>query len=116
MLDQLEGFHSAQELYRVMKDRGTPVGLSTVYRTLQALADSRDVNAVWGNGHEMLYRRCGQDRHYHLVCRRCGRTHEVPDADLDRWASQLSARYRFIDVEPAIEVRGTCVDCSTSNE
>jgi IS30 family transposase len=34
LLDRTEGFHTAQELHAMLRDNGTPVGLTTVYRTL----------------------------------------------------------------------------------
>ena len=35
LLGELEGFHSAQELHAMLRERGERVGLTTVYRTLQ---------------------------------------------------------------------------------
>lgn len=39
-LDEIEDFRSAQELHDMLKHRGDSVGLTTVYRTLQSLADA----------------------------------------------------------------------------
>lgn len=39
-LDEVDEFRSAQELHDVLKHRGDSVGLTTVYRTLQSLADA----------------------------------------------------------------------------
>ena len=36
LLGEVAGFHSAQELHAMLRDRGERVGLTTVYRTLQA--------------------------------------------------------------------------------
>ena len=39
LLDDLSSFHSAQTLHAMLRERGERLGLTTVYRTLQALAD-----------------------------------------------------------------------------
>ena len=40
VLDELDEFRSAQDLHALLRERGDAVGLTTVYRTLQALADA----------------------------------------------------------------------------
>ena len=40
ILGDLEGFASAQEIHDALKHKGESVGLSTVYRNLQAMAAS----------------------------------------------------------------------------
>src|SRR2546421_12967323 len=39
LLGEVDGFHSAQELHLMLRSKGVGVGLTTVYRTLQLLAD-----------------------------------------------------------------------------
>ena len=77
LLAEVEGFHSAQELHAMLRERGERVGLTTVYRTLQGLADAGEIDVMRPPGGEHLYRRCSQGHHHHLVCRACGRTVEV---------------------------------------
>ena len=38
LLGEVEGFHSAQDLHAMLREKGDRVGLTTVYRTLQALS------------------------------------------------------------------------------
>ncbi|MGA1092126.1 MAG: Fur family transcriptional regulator, partial [Candidatus Nanopelagicales bacterium] len=39
-------FKSSQEIHDDLRQRGESVGLATVYRTLQALADSGEVDVI----------------------------------------------------------------------
>jgi Fur family ferric uptake transcriptional regulator len=39
VFQDLDGFHSAQEVHARLRAAGDPVGLSTVYRAVQSLAD-----------------------------------------------------------------------------
>jgi Fur family ferric uptake transcriptional regulator len=113
LLDETEGFRSAQQLHADLRDRGTGVGLTTVYRTLQLLSEAGEVDQLRLADGEQLYRRCGGDRHHHhLVCRSCGRTVEVEGPAVERWARQQAERHGFTDVDHTVEILGTCADCA----
>ena len=109
-LERADGFRSAQELHAELRAAGEPVGLTTVYRTLQAMAESGEVDVLRGDG-ETAYRRCGSRHHHHLVCRLCGRTVEVTGPTVERWADEVARRHGFRDVEHRLEVFGTCARC-----
>jgi Fur family ferric uptake transcriptional regulator len=113
LLGELEGFHSAQDLHAMLRDRGERVGLTTVYRTLQGLADLGEVDVMRPPGGEHLYRRCSEGHHHHLVCRSCGRTVEVAGPAVEAWADRVAAQHRFVDVSHTMEIFGTCPSCAT---
>jgi energy-coupling factor transport system substrate-specific component len=78
LLGQVNDFRSAQDLHLALRQRSERVGLTTVYRTLAALHDAGEVDAMRDADGEVRYRRCTtEDHHHHLVCRVCGRTVEV---------------------------------------
>ena len=86
-------FRSAQDIHDLLRQTGENVGLSTVYRTLQALADGGEVDVLRTEDGEALYRRCSGRHHHHLVCRGCGRTVEVegPTVEARTSGSDLSS-------------------------
>lgn len=113
ILDELSDFRSAQEIHALLRERGDSVGLTTVYRTLQSLADAGDVDAIRIDDGETVYRRCATAKHHHhLVCRSCGRTAEVEGPAVERWADKVAAQHGFVDVTHTVEVFGTCADCA----
>ena len=95
----------------LLKQRGENVGLTTVYRTLQALADAGEVDVLRTGEGEALYRRCSDGHHHHLVCRHCGRTVEVAGPTVERWADRVAAEHGFCDVSHTLEIFGTCDLC-----
>ena len=111
-LKELTQFRSAQEIHALLADRGETVGLATVYRTLQLLADADAVDVVRSDAGEALYRRCGSGHHHHLVCRSCGKTIEIEGPAVERWADRVADEHRFTDVSHTLEIFGTCSDCS----
>lgn len=113
LLDDVDDFRSAQEIHAMLRSRGDAVGLTTVYRTLQSLADAGEVDAIRTDEGETVYRRCETSRHHHhLVCRFCGRTVEVQGPAVEKWAERVAAEAGFVDVTHTFEVFGTCADCA----
>ncbi|WP_214321963.1 Fur family transcriptional regulator [Nonomuraea sediminis] len=112
-LRQSEGFRSAQDVYAEMRQHGAKIGLTTVYRALQALADGGQVDVLRTDEGESVYRACASgDHHHHLVCRRCGRTVEVAGPAVERWADLVGSEHGFTDITHTVEVFGTCAGCA----
>lgn len=112
LLETVEDFRSAQELHDALRERGENIGLTTVYRTLQAMAEAGTVDTLRADTGESVYRLCSEHHHHHLVCRDCGATVEVGDREVEAWAAQIAAEHGFSDVSHTIEIFGTCADCT----
>ncbi len=112
LLDSVDEFRSAQELHDELRRRGENIGLTTVYRTLQAMAAADLVDTLRTDTGESVYRVCsGPHHHHHLVCRTCGATVEVAGREVETWAAEVAAEHGFSDVSHTIEIFGTCADC-----
>ena len=115
-LDSVADFRSAQELHDLLRRRGEAVGLTTVYRTLQTMADTGAVDVLRSADGESVYRRCSSGHHHHLVCRSCGRTVEVAGPAVESWTDEIAAQHGFSDVSHTLEVFGTCAACTAPPE
>ncbi len=104
-------FRSAQEIHELLEQQGDPVGLATVYRTLQLMADHDEVDVLRSEDGEAIYRRCSDTHHHHLVCRSCGATVEVEGPAVERWTSAIADDHGFTDVSHTLEIFGTCPAC-----
>ncbi|GGY20889.1 Fur family transcriptional regulator [Streptomyces tanashiensis] len=112
-LSEVDEFRSAQELHDMLKHRGDSVGLTTVYRTLQSLADAGEVDALRTSDGETVYRRCSTgDHHHHLVCRLCGKAVEVEGPMVEQWAETIASEHGFVNVAHTVEIFGTCAECA----
>ena len=111
VLEESDAFRSAQQIHHVLRSRGESVGLSTVYRNLQALAEADEVDTLRNEDGEVLYRQCSMKHHHHLVCRTCGRVEEVKGPAVERWADEAAARHDFTDVAHTVEIFGVCPAC-----
>lgn len=112
LLEEVDGFRSAQELHDELRRRGKNIGLTTVYRTLQTLAGTDVVDTVRTDTGETVYRRCAvPHHHHHLVCRQCGSAVEISGSEAEAWAAEVAAAHGFSDVSHTIELFGTCAAC-----
>ena len=111
-LQSFDDFRSAQDIHDLLRKNSENVGLSTVYRTLQALADGGDIDMLRTEGGEAIYRRCSTTHHHHLVCRSCGRTVEVEGPTVERWSESVASEHGFTEVSHTLEIIGTCPDCA----
>jgi Fur family ferric uptake transcriptional regulator len=111
-LGEGHAFRSAQDLHETLRAAGDRVGLTTVYRTLQAMVDAGELDVLRTGDGEAVYRRCrSEEHHHHLVCRRCGTTVELAADEVERWTAQVAKRHGFSDVSHTVEVFGFCRDC-----
>jgi Fur family ferric uptake transcriptional regulator len=94
-------------LYR----NGETIGLTTVYRALQALADDKVIDQLRRDDGEAIYRLCGDAHHHHLVCKNCGETVEVEGAAIEKWTKAIASEHGFREVGHTAEMFGLCSNC-----
>lgn len=110
-LDEAVGFISAQQLHRRLSDEGTPIGLATVYRQLNALAESGLADTIPVPGGQ-LFRACEPGaHHHHLVCETCGKAVEI-DPPSEEWIRNTATQHGFTVSHHIVEVFGRCADCA----
>jgi Fur family transcriptional regulator, ferric uptake regulator len=106
-------FTSAQALHLTLLADGERVGLSTVYRTLTALADAGRADVVREPGGERLFRyRPSREHRHYLLCRCCGQGRPVDAGPVEAWAAQVAESSGYADVHHTVELTGTCPDCT----
>lgn len=109
VLRETDDFVSAQALHGMLRESGDTVGLATVYRTLNAMAEDGRVDMLRVDDGEARYRLCeSEEHHHHLVCRECGRTVEIEGPTVESWAERVANEHGFTDVSHTLEVFGTC--------
>jgi Fur family ferric uptake transcriptional regulator len=95
ILSDLAEFRTAQQIHDELRHKGDSIGLTTVYRTLQFMADAGELDAIRTGDGETAYRRCSGGHHHHLVCRSCGRTVEVSGPAVEKWAVAMAEEHGF---------------------
>ncbi len=122
VLRDADGFRTAQDLFAELRRRGDRIGLTTVYRHLNQLAERGSADVVHSAEGESQFRLCGigtashgapAGHHHHLVCRVCGRSVEVSGPEVEKWADRVAAAAGYTEISHTIEVFGLCPEHST---
>ncbi len=112
LMADLDEFNTAQQVHELLRQTGQSIGLATVYRQLQSLAEAGEVDAVRQPEGEMAYRRCASPvHHHHLICRNCGRAVEISAGVVEQWAAQVAAEHGYRDAGHELELYGLCSQC-----
>jgi len=103
---------SADEVYAMVRKRLPRISLGTVYRNLEILAESGDIQKLEPGG--TLKRFDGKtEHHYHLRCIRCDRMIDAP-VDFDVMIKHdLKSATDFKIIGHKLEVIGICPECIT---
>ena len=117
-LREADGFRTAQELFDQVRGSGQKVGLTTVYRHLNLLAELGRADVVHRSDGEAQFRLCGthaepaEEHHHHVVCRVCGRSEQVSAPEVEDWAERVARAAGYTDISHTVEVFGLCPEHS----
>ena len=106
---------TAHEIAERLRAGRRPVGIATVYRTLEALEDLSLVRRLdVGGGTPARYEPAlpdGADHHHHLLCANCGRAFPFQDAELEAAIDSVAARLDHTVHGHDVVLTGICREC-----
>jgi len=105
---------SAQEIFDQLRKARRPVGIASVYRALEALAELRLVKRVEAGDGIARFEPApvDGDHHHHLVCRDCGKVEAFSDSRLERAIDRVAGGLGYSVDEHEVVLVGACADCS----
>jgi Fur family ferric uptake transcriptional regulator len=104
---------SAQDVFDGLRTEGRAVGLASVYRVLDQLAELRLVRRVdLGQGVALFEpAHPGGEHHHHLVCGGCGKVETFDDPTLERALGRVAGAHGYALAEHDVVLHGSCEDC-----
>jgi len=105
---------SADDIYLKLQRRHPEIGLATVYRTLDVLADLGLVyKSDFGSGKAVyeLIEEADAHCHHHLICLSCGKVLEFDEDLLEPLEEAVATVSRFRIVDHSLRFFGFCQDC-----
>jgi Fur family ferric uptake transcriptional regulator len=116
VIDVLDGQRcvlSAREIADALRDRGSNVGIATVYRALELLdelglvhrLDTREGSTRYEPAHPT------GEHHHHIVCDSCGRVSQFEDAELEGAIHAVARRLDYSVGAHDVVLRGLCPAC-----
>ena len=105
---------SAQDIFDRLRSARRPVGIASVYRTLETLADLRLLKRVDAGDGIARYEPATPDgdHHHHLICRDCGKVEAFTDPRLERAIDKVAGGLGYDVDEHEIVLTGACSECA----
>ncbi len=103
---------SAEELSNLLKERGQPISLSTIYRNLKLMARMgilRELELAEGHKHYEL-NQPDPYHHHHLVCIQCNKTIEFHNESFFKQSLKQCEKEGLQLIDCQLTVMGICPD------
>lgn len=105
---------SAEDVYLKVKDKAPEIGLATVYRTLELLAELKVVDKInFGDGVARfdLRKEGAKHFHHHMVCMECGAVDEIEEDLLEDVERRVEKEFNFKILDHRLTFHGICHRC-----
>lgn len=116
VLELLSGQHcclSAQEIHDRLRASGRSVGLASVYRALDTLAELKLLHRVDVGGTAAFEPADPTgEHHHHVICQDCGQIGEFEDPALEQAIDEVASRLGYRVDAHELVLRGSCPDCA----
>ena len=108
----------ADEVYDILKEKGEPVGLTTVYRQLARLSEEgfilKTSTEAKGSCYSLMRDSCTE--HYHLVCTECGALDHLSCDHIEELIHHIALRHSFTVSPAKTTLYGLCAACSRAKK
>lgn len=110
-------YQTVDEVFAKLHGSGANIGRTTVYRTLEKLADEGTVSKVVGApGTSALYKRLSDADQGQLLCLRCGRVFPLDCSMLSSFAHHVREHHGFAIDQRRTVICGVCEQCRRAEE
>ena len=108
---------SAEDVFLLVKEKSPEIGLATVYRTLELLAELKIVDKInFGDGVSRydLRKEGAEHFHHHLVCVECGSVKEIEEDLLGEVEKVVETNWKFKVQDHRLTFHGVCKNCQSN--
>ena len=113
---------SAEDVHGILRDGKLEIGLATVYRSLELLAQIGILQKLeFGDGcsrYELNTNDPSHQRHHHhhLICTQCGKVMAFDDDMLESLEADITAKCGFRIHDHQVKFFGICKECQEKGE
>jgi Fur family ferric uptake transcriptional regulator len=104
---------TAEDVFRVLLDERSDIGLATVYRVLTQFEQAGILSRRHFEGGKAVYELNEGTHHDHMVCLDCGRVEEFYDAEIEKRQQAVAKAKGFEIADHALSLYAHCTkkDC-----
>lgn len=101
-----------EEIWRRMQRRFSTIGLPTVYRNLEELAEGGVISKVLHPDRKLYYYYCANsDHHHHFICLSCRRVEDVAFCAERELTREVTEKIRGKVLSHILQINGLCRRC-----
>ena len=112
-LSKVKNHPTASELYDMVRKRLPRIGLGTVYRNLELMADSGIILKIEVGGTQKRFD-ATTDTHYHIRCSTCGKVDDIDVPVINELVDQAAGTTPYLIMGHHIEFTGICTTCQNN--
>ncbi len=109
-LNKVKTHPTANELYDMVRKRLPRIGLGTVYRNLELMAENGMILKIEVGGSQKRFD-ATTDNHYHIRCSQCGKVDDIDVPVITDLVKEASATSSYQIIGHHIEFTGICSEC-----
>lgn len=106
---------SAEDVFRVLINDHSDIGLATVYRVLTQFEHAGLLRRSNFEPGKSIYELDEGEHHDHMVCLSCGKVEEFVDSEIEKRQYEIAKKYKFQLQEHALAMYGLCANCAAKN-
>lgn len=107
--------YSAEEVFKLLKDKGEDIGLATVYRVMTQFEAAGIVcRHRFEDGRAFFELNTGE-HHDHIVCMQCGKVEEFVDNVIEQRQREIAEKAGFEMTDHCLYIYGLCSSCKSSS-
>lgn len=106
---------TAEDVFRVLFEGRSDVGLATVYRVLAQFEQADILSRSHFEGGKAVYELNEGEHHDHLVCLDCGRVEEFYDAEIEKRQNDVAQQKGFTIADHALSLYAHCTTKACPN-
>ena len=104
---------TAEDVYRVLLNEHSDIGLATVYRVLTQFEQAGILSRSHFESGKAVYELNEGTHHDHLVCTSCGKVEEFYDAEIERRQQMIAKDKGWALQDHAMSLYGLCAECTS---
>ncbi|MEE6031907.1 ferric iron uptake transcriptional regulator [Avibacterium avium] len=107
---------SAEDVYKLLLERGEDIGLATVYRVLNQFDEANILIRHNFEGNKSVFELAPSEHHDHIICVDCGKVFEFNDEIIEQRQKQISEQHGIKLKTHSLYLYGKCSDIDNCDE
>ena len=107
---------TAEDVFRVLLDERSDIGLATVYRVLTQFEQAGILLRSNFESGKAVYELDEGQHHDHFVCTSCGKVEEFYDPEIEKRQQMIADQMQWTIQDHSMSLYGQCKDCATKSK